>query len=117
MELTLLARDDDSAHVECRGTITLIDVEGKQPLEDLLGPGGDRKNVLLNLEKITYIDTGAVSWFINCHKNCLKAGGSLVLHSASPMVLQLLELLRMDKFLHLARDEAQAHAIAKGAKQ
>jgi anti-anti-sigma factor len=113
MKVELLSTEDHLVHVQCSESITLADVAGKNPLEDLLGSDYFRSSVLLNLERISYIDTAAIGWFIHCHKACKGAGRRLVLHSIPPMVDQILQLLRMNEVLHLASDEAQARALAQ----
>jgi anti-anti-sigma factor len=116
MKLKLLSVDKKLVHVECSETITLIDIQERDPLDALLGVGCASNQIMLNLSKTTYIDTGAVSWFIRCNRECKAAGGCFVIHSIPPMVKQVLQLLRMNELLHLAEDEAEARAIVGGAK-
>ncbi len=115
MKLELLSSDPNMFNLQCRDAITLEDVAGVNPLETMLGKEFSRKQVLLNLERVTYIDSAAVSWFIHCHTACRNGGGRLVLHSIPPMVDQVLRLLRMHDLLNLASDEAAARAVAQGA--
>ena|ERR1051325_5944603 len=114
MKVELLSSENNTVHVQCSESITITDVNGKNPLEDLLGSDYYQNHILLHLERITYVDTSAVGWFIHCHKACKSAGRKLVLHSIPPMVDQILQLLRMNEVLHLASDEAQARAVAQG---
>jgi anti-anti-sigma factor len=116
MKLDLVSNESQLVRVQNHGTITLIDVNGENPLEKLLGPDCFRNNILLNLERTNYIDTAAVSWFISCHKACQNAGGRFILHSVPPMVLQVLDLLRMNEILNMTVDESQALAMAQGAQ-
>ena len=116
MKLELISSENRLVHIESSGSITLMDVQEQTPLAEFLGPDGFRNRILLKLDKTPYIDTGAVSWFIQVHKACKQAGGCLVLHSIPPLVLQILELLRMNKVLNLAEDETQARAMAQGAQ-
>jgi anti-anti-sigma factor len=116
MKLKLASVDKKLILLECSETITLIDVQERDPLDALLGVGCAKSAILLDLSRTTYIDSAAVSWFIRCNKACKAEGGCFVIHSIPPMVKQVLQLLHMEKILHLAENEAQARVIAEGAK-
>jgi anti-anti-sigma factor len=117
MKLDLLSNENKLMRVQNSGTITLVDVNGDNPLEELLGPDCFQNKILLDLEQTNYIDTAAVSWLIHCHKECQNAGGRFIIHSVPPMVLQMLELLRMNEILNMVGDQAQALAMAQGAQK
>jgi anti-anti-sigma factor len=116
MKLKLLSAEKNLVHVECSDTITLIDVQERDPLDALLGVGCAIRPIMLDMSQVSYIDTAAVSWFIRCHKACKETGGCFVIHSVPPMVLQVLQLLRMDQILNIAEDERKARTIVEGAK-
>jgi anti-anti-sigma factor len=117
MKLDLLSNENKLIRIQNKGTITLVDVNGDNPLETLLGTDCFPNKILLNLEQTNYIDTAAVSWFIQCHRACQNAGGRFIIHSIPPMVAQILDLLRMNELLNLAEDETEALAMAQGAQQ
>ena len=116
MKLDLLSNENKLIRIQNKGTITLVDVNGDNPLETLLGTDCFPNKILLNLEQTNYIDTAAVSWLIHCHKACEDAGGRFIIHSIPPMVAQMLELLRMNEILRVAEDETRALAMAQGAQ-
>lgn len=111
MELTLQPAGGRILRVQCAGEICLHDMRpGINPLAEVLGPNGFAHQVLLNLEKCTFIDSSGVSWLISSHKSFAADGGALVIHSIPPSVLQVLRLLRMELVLRLAEDEPAARA-------
>ena len=74
------------------------------------------KKLLLNLAQTDFVDSAGVSWLLVCHKRCREAGGQLVIHSLTPMVRQVLGVLRLDQVFQLADDPARARALLDGAK-
>jgi anti-anti-sigma factor len=53
------------------------------------------------MEKTNYIDSAGVGWLVKAHKRFQEAGGRLEIHSISPMVMQILKLLRMPEVLNI----------------
>ena len=116
MKLTLVPSVAGLTHVQCDGEITQHALwENDNPLDKVLGDAGYAGKVLVDLEKVAYIDSAGVGWFIGCHKQFREAGGMLVLHSIPVQVNQIFQLLQMHKVLHLAKDAAAALALAQGA--
>jgi anti-anti-sigma factor len=115
MRLTLLSNFDSVARLECEGEISQAQLSaGPGSIPDVLGPLTDPACVLLNLEKTNLIDSSGVSWLLTAHKQVHQSGGRLILHSAPPMVLQVLQLLRMTELLNVVPDEAAALRLARG---
>lgn len=114
--LTLLADEGNLVRVRVDGPLspTRYATVGN-PLEDLLGPAGFARPVLLDLGPIDYLDSGGISWLLVNHKRCRQAGGVLVLYGLAPRVRQVLDCCRLESILHLAADEAAARAVARGA--
>ena len=107
--------EDDLVCVSTEGRITQQRIDpSSEPLAGLLGPAVYSRKVLLNLSNSDYIDSSGVSWLLTCHKRCREAGGMLIIHSPSPMVVQILRVLRMDQVLTVADDILQARALANG---
>src|SRR5262245_58012678 len=116
MKLTLLSREGNLARLACEGEITPGSGPGAlNPIEEQLGVGCYGYKVLINMEKASYINSAGVGWLVGCHRNFEKAGGRLVLHSIPPMINHVLQLLKMNKFLHCAADEQQAMQLLTGA--
>jgi anti-anti-sigma factor len=117
MRLTLASHTDQLTRLECEGEVTQHELTSdKDPLETVMGTTIFRRCVLLSLDKTTYIDSSGVSWLLHGHKEFERSGGRLVLHSLSPMVRQVLNLLKLTTILHVADDEVEALHMAQGAK-
>jgi anti-sigma B factor antagonist len=108
--------DGECISVSTVGKITQNDFgQGIEPLAQLLGPDVYQRTVLLNLAESDYIDSSGVGWLLSSHKRFREAGGSLVIHSLSPMVSQILRVLKMEQVLQVAPDASSARALACGA--
>jgi anti-sigma B factor antagonist len=112
MKLNLAAEEGDLVRVSVAGSVTLRELS---PLDDLLGSGVYSKQVLLDLSEVTYLDSSGVSWLLTCHKRIKTAGGRLIVHSFSPIVSNVLRVLKLEKVLHLAENAKAAEQAAKGA--
>ncbi|MBS0265998.1 MAG: STAS domain-containing protein [Planctomycetes bacterium] len=84
------------------------------PLVDLAGEDVYAKQVLIDLSRTTYIDSSGVSWLLKSHKLFKSQGGILVLHSASPLAAQFLNIMRMELALNIAPNEAAARQKVEG---
>lgn len=70
--------------------------------------------VLADLSRLTYLDSSGMGWIAVSNRRFRDAGGVLVLHSASAITRQLLQLAHLDQALILANDGAAARrAIAE----
>jgi anti-anti-sigma factor len=113
MKLTRVEPADDVCRLNCQGSITSDDVEGKDPLAGVLGEAGYAARVLLGLEDVNYIDSAGIGWLLRSHHRFRQAGGRLVIHSVPPRVDNVFQMLRMPAVLNLARDERAARAAAQ----
>jgi anti-anti-sigma factor len=117
MRLTLISHNDQVTRIECEGDVTYTHVTPeKNPLEEIVGSIIWNRCILLSLEKTTYIDSSGVSWLLQARRQSTRAGGRLVLHSLSPMVEQVLRLLKLLSQFTIAANEAEALQLAQGAK-
>jgi anti-anti-sigma factor len=109
--------------IEDNGIVT-VTVEGRivhgeidtadDPIKARLGPDVYRKKLLINLARTEFVDSAGISWLLICHKRCREAGGTMVIHSITPMVRQVLGVLRLDQVFHLADDASGAKAVLTG---
>jgi anti-sigma B factor antagonist len=109
MQLSYTERDGITT-VAIAGRITFATLE---PGQDLLAremPDVYTRRVLLDLSGTDYIDSTGVSWLLTCHKHCREGGGKLVLHSLTPLVKQVLQVLKLDRVLHVADNAEKARA-------
>jgi len=109
MDLRLLSDDGDVLWLEMVGPTVQSDITPDlKPFEDLLGPGGYARNVLLSLADIALIDSRCLSWLLVIHKRFCQAGGRLVVHSIKPQVMEILEVARFERVLYIGEDETAA---------
>jgi anti-sigma B factor antagonist len=116
--MNLRLRSEEAAgvcQIRAEGEIRSVE-EPRDPrhIEELLGPQGYRRKILLDLQDAAHIDSSGVSWLVHFHRRCRAAGGMLVLHSVPPAILAILKLLGMEQSLNLAADERAARAVALG---
>lgn len=116
MKFTLLPLQNDALfRVRCDGPITLrFHGNRPEPLHELLGPVCTSHKILLNLQGAESIDTTGIAWLSRNHRAFQQAGGMLVLYNVPPVVLDLLDFMRLTELLHIAPDETAASALAAG---
>jgi len=83
-------------------------------ITDLLAERGYGCRVLLNLTDTEFIDSSGLSWLLECHQKFSEAGGTLVIHSVPPTVLDTLKMMRLELVLHVAEDESAALKLVRG---
>ncbi len=83
----------------------------RHPFEELVGTDWKAQKILLNFDRVTYIDSSAIGWLISCHRDFKHGGGRLVLHSVPPSVKQVLDILRVGKIIPMAADEIEGRAM------
>jgi anti-sigma B factor antagonist len=114
MNLSLVSCADGVRCLACSGAVTMMTIQGDDPMGALIGLDGFSRTVLLDLGKTTYIDSTAVGWLLGLHKKFKQAGGQLILHSVPPLVDQVFQLLKLPTVLHVASNETTARALAEG---
>ncbi len=106
------------------GQVTVLDLEGKillgegdvvikQAIDELLAKG--RRQLLLNLSKVPYIDSAGLGQIIRCFTAIRKAGGSLKLLSPNPRVVDLLTVTKLVNVFDWYNDESAALASFKAS--
>ena len=86
------------------GEVTVVDVAGRLTLTD--GPGvvkgvisslvaRGRRQIVLNLAAVPYIDSSGLGELVACHHTATRAGGVIKLANAGPRVLELLVLTKL----------------------
>jgi stage II sporulation protein AA (anti-sigma F factor antagonist) len=114
MDLKLVADDGNVIRLSCEGDMSQADFQDNS-LENLLGMDGLKRPILLNMERVRFLDSSGISWLLVRHKHIKEQGGKLVLHSLSPLVRQPLEFMNLTRVLHLAHDEPAARNLAGGS--
>ena len=117
MKMTVGASDGVLVRVSLSGPVTQRELAPMaEPLQDLLGPSAYGKRVMLDLNDVSYLDSSGVGWLLACHKRMRQAGGKLVLHSYSPIVSNVLRVLKLERVLDLAENDSAAEKSAMGVK-
>ncbi|MGN6367012.1 MAG: STAS domain-containing protein [Phycisphaerae bacterium] len=110
---SLLSKNDGIAHLAAEGAATAVDFRpaGPHHFDNLLGGDWPSKRVLVNMERVPCIDSSAIGWLIHAQRAFRAAGGQLVLHSLSPAVKNVLELLKFSRLVPLAPSEHEARQL------
>jgi len=69
------------------------DVEIKRTVDDLLKKG--KKDILLNLAKVPYLDSAGLGEIIRCYTTLRKNGGSFRLLSPNQRIIDLLTITKL----------------------
>ena len=99
------------------GNVTILDLEGdvimgggsaklRQTISELLK--AEKTEVLLNFEKVRYIDSSGTGEILSVSQSFDEIGGSLKLANLSPKVEQVLTLSSILPILDVYDDEASA---------
>jgi len=83
----------------------------------LLGGGWASQTVLLDMDAVPFIDSCAIGWLIKSQKHFKAGGGTLMLHSLQPNVRNVLGLLKIERVVPIAADEAAARALLAAKPQ
>ena len=106
--------DKVDINVRTIGSVVVIDVSGSADLETdfqfkLREVGATRaKNILLNLEKVTYIDSSGLAAVIELFQEVRARHGQLFLCNLSPRLKNVFEILRLENVMQIHSSEAQA---------
>ncbi len=99
------------------GKVTVLDLSGKITLGEgdiklreavnaLLDEG--RKNVVLNLQGVTYMDSAGIGELVACYKRAVEKSAKLKLLSPTGKVQDLLVLTKLQTVFEIFRDEREA---------
>lgn len=69
------------------------------------------KKLMIDLEKVNYIDSSGLATFIELFQKIKKSGGKLVLFSLKPSVRSVFEIAKLDSIFHLAESHQAAVAL------
>ena len=113
MKLSHEKTKDGLTLVHCAGRLTLVELQHvHDPLVKQLGRQVYRTRVLLDLSQVEYLDSSGIGWLVVSYKRFRQAKGTIVFHSPSPFVKQLLDMMRLDLVLPVVADEEAARARA-----
>jgi anti-sigma B factor antagonist len=106
-----------------KGIVTIVDIRGRVTFGEsdaalratilgLLDKG--RKQILLNLEDTSYVDSSGLAQFVACYKQADEGNGRVKLLKPRAGILQLLSLTGLDSVLEVYSEEASAVASFDG---
>ena len=110
-------------HVKENKEIRILEVSGeidfyssrelRQKFQEVL----DKKcsKVLVDLKKVTYVDSSGLATFVEALQRMSRVGGKLVLTSLSPSVRGVFEIAKLDSIFVLADSEEKAVSAFAGS--
>jgi anti-anti-sigma factor len=116
LNMTVASEDGEVVAIHCEGDINQIYFQLGNPLEKLLGAGAFTRKVILDLEKVNFLDSSGLSWMVACHKRFVQQGGRMILCGMSPRIHQVLQFCRMDRLFAITEDQASARTLLLGEK-
>jgi anti-sigma B factor antagonist len=96
------------AVVDLSGKITIGegDVVLRERVTELLE--GGHQSVLLNLEKVSYMDSAGIGELVACYKRAKEKDGTVKLLNPSGKVYDLLQLTKLEEVFETFKDEKEA---------
>ncbi len=104
-------------NVRSEGEVSVVDLSGKitigegdvvlrETVETLLKEG--RSKIVLNLARISYMDSAGIGELVACYKRSREKGGQLKLLNPSGKVYDLLQLTKLEEIFETFKDEGEA---------
>ena len=96
------------------GQVAVVDLTGKITVGEgdaVLREGvlkllqNDRKQILLNLREVPYIDSSGLGEMVACYKGAREKNGTVKLLNPSEKVNELLQITRLEEVFETYRDE------------
>ena len=96
------------AVMDLSGKITIGegDIVLREKVNELLE--GGKKNILLNLEKVSYMDSAGIGELVACYKRAKEKDGTVKLLNPSGKVYDLLQLTKLEEVFETYKDESEA---------
>jgi len=106
-------------HIRETGGTAILDISGRLTLGEALGEfrdsirealAGDRKNILLNLSEVSYIDSSGLGQLIGSYATITERGGQLKLLNLQKRVTDLMQITKLLTIFETYDNEAAALA-------
>jgi len=103
-----IRQEGDVSVVDLSGKITIGegDVVLREKVQDLLD--FDQKKILLNLEKVSYMDSAGIGELVACYKRAKEKEGTVKLLNPSGKVYDLLQLTKLEDVFDTYKNEQEA---------
>lgn len=115
MQVELISNDGSVSVFKLSGKVTQ---QTLRKVEDPLESAGDdvyHQRVLFDMGKVDFVDSGGIGWLLKIHKRCRERGGRLILHSITPLVHNVMLVLRMNEVFDLAENSQEALSLPEKA--
>ena len=111
------------AFLRKEGNVVVVDLQGRMAMgevEDFRNKWSEAmasgsKHLIINLSKVTMMDSSGIGTMIRCHSAISATGGTIRLVGANSTVRQAFKVTRLDRVFAFYDDEATALAAASGA--
>ena len=114
MKLSLHSENGNSILLNLEGRVSQRDVELSDPILETIGENAYSRHVLVDMSEVASLDSSGVNWLLMSQKKMRQAGGQLVLHSLSPIAMNVLKVLNLHTVLKLAETESAALRLVGG---
>lgn len=106
---------DEVAIIKLSGRITIVNCQeihnlGETALQIT-------KNIIIDLDKVSFVDSAAIGTLVNLAKKSRQNGGDLVVSSASPRLRKTFSILKLDSFFVRSDDIDSGIRYLKGNTQ
>jgi len=103
-----IRKEGDVSIVDLAGKITIGegDVVLRDKVTDLLEL--DERKILLNLEKVSYMDSAGIGELVACYKRAKEKEGTVKLLNPSGKVYDLLQLTKLEDVFDTFKNEQEA---------
>jgi anti-anti-sigma factor len=116
MKLSLQSDNGEVVLIELAGQVIQKHISPfNEPLGELLGEDAYSRNVLIDMHDVESLDSSGVGWLLVCHKRIRENGGTLVLHSLSPVARSVLKVLNLYLVFKVRETEGEALSLVQGA--
>ncbi len=114
MKLDVRPSAEGITSVAISGDVIMADaLPSEEPLAKRLGADCYRNALLMDLSGVSMLDSSGVRWLLLAQKRFRLAGGTLVLHSLSPAVQSVFDVLKIQIVLTVAAEKSAALEIVK----
>jgi anti-sigma B factor antagonist len=104
-------------NIRQEGEVSVVDLSGKitigegdvvlrEKVQDLLD--FDQKKIVLNLEKVSYMDSAGIGELVACYKRAKEKEGTVKLLNPSGKVYDLLQLTKLEDVFDTFKNEQEA---------
>jgi len=114
MKLTVQSDNGDAVLLRIEGRVSQRDVEVHDPIVESLGENVYGRRLVLDLSEVASLDSSGVNWLLVAQKRMHQQGGTLVLHSLSPIANNVLKVLNLHTVFQVADSEAAALRMLGG---